>query len=73
MAMAISRISFAIIIYCVALILPGIDVLEEVAGSIVGTSINILLPIVFYNRAYDGKQKNLALRENANVILKSPR
>lgn len=55
MAMAISRITFAILIYCAALVLPGIDVIEEVAGAIVGTSINILLPIIFYNRAYEGK------------------
>ena len=57
-----SRIIFAIIIYLIALVLPGIDVIEEVAGSIVGTAINILLPIAFYNRAYAGDQKHLRLQ-----------
>jgi hypothetical protein len=60
--MIISRIILAFLIYLVALVLPGIDVIEEVAGSIIGTAINILLPIAFYNRAYSGDLKHLGLR-----------
>lgn len=61
LARAVSRITFAFLIYFCALVLPGIDIIEEIAGATIGISINVLLPIIFYQRAYWGSDKHLAL------------
>jgi len=31
------------------------------AGAVLGTIVNIILPVLFYNRAYNGSEKNLKL------------
>ena len=33
------------------------------AGAVLGTIVNIILPVMFYNRAYNGSQKNLRLEK----------
>ena len=33
------------------------------AGAVLGTIVNIILPVLFYNRAYNGSQKNLKLEK----------
>lgn len=58
-AYVISRLFIVFAIYLIATVLPSIDVILEVGGAILGTIINLLLPILFYNRAYSGEQKHL--------------
>ena len=41
--------------------MPNISILITFAGAVLGTIINVLLPVLFYNRAYNGKTKNLEL------------
>lgn len=41
--------------------IPNIGLLITFIGAILGTIINIWLPVIFYNRAYNGKTKNLEL------------
>lgn len=68
LARAVSRITFAFIIYLVAIVLPGISAIMEVMGSIIGVSINFILPIIFYQRAYWGSEKDQELEhENQNI------
>lgn len=33
------------------------------AGAVLGTIVNIVLPVAFYNRAYNGSDKNLRLEK----------
>jgi len=41
--------------------IPNIGLLITFIGAILGTIINIWLPVIFYNRAYNGDTKNLQL------------
>lgn len=50
-----------LIIYTVAglsFLIPNIHILLTLAGSVLGTLVNIVLPVVFYNRAYNWSDKN---------------
>ena len=44
-----------------AYIIPNINILIVTGGSIFGTTLNIILPVLFYNRAYTYTPKNKAL------------
>jgi len=33
------------------------------AGAVLGTLVNVILPVMFYNRAYNGSDKNLKLEK----------
>lgn len=50
-----------LIMYTVAglsFLIPNIHILLTLAGSVLGTLVNIVLPVVFYNRAYNWSDKN---------------
>merc|ERR1719197_1764991 len=50
-----------LIIYTVAglsFLIPNIHILLTLAGSVLGTLVNIVLPVIFYNRAYNWSDKN---------------
>lgn len=53
------------LLYFVGTLIPSIHTLLEVGGSILGTLINIVIPVLFYNRAYSGDLKHL-LKEHKN-------
>lgn len=40
-------------------LIPNINILLQVSGSINGTIITIIMPVVFYSRAYSDTDKNL--------------
>lgn len=48
-------------VFGLATILPSVDILLEIAGSILGTIVNIVIPVLFYNRAYSGELRHLQL------------
>lgn len=50
-----------IIISASAYIIPNVNILIVTGGSIFGTTLNIILPVLFYNRAYTFTPKNKAL------------
>jgi len=45
----------------VSILIPNISILITFAGAVLGTIINVILPVLFYNRAYNSKTKNLNL------------
>ena len=46
-----------------AFLIPNISILITFAGAVLGTIVNILLPVLFYNRAYNNSPKNRALEK----------
>jgi len=55
------RTTIVVIVFFVSILIPNIGLLVTFIGAILGTIINIWLPVIFYNRAYNGKTKNLEL------------
>ena len=55
------RILVVLIIYTVSILIPNINIMLTFAGAVLGTLVNIILPVMFYNRAYNGSDKNLKL------------
>lgn len=45
----------------VAFSIPNINILLTIGGALLGTIVNILLPVLFYNRAYAYSAKNRML------------
>ena len=50
-----------VLLLFLSVLVPNISILITFAGAVLGTIINVLLPVLFYNRAYNGKTKNLEL------------
>jgi len=48
----IARILLVIFIMITAATIPSINILLTLAGSIIGTVVSIVIPVMFYNRAY---------------------
>jgi regulatory protein YycI of two-component signal transduction system YycFG len=38
-------------------------------GAVLGTIVNILLPVLFYNRAYNGSKKNRSLEKKEESMM----
>jgi hypothetical protein len=57
----IFRILVVLIIYTISILIPNINIMLTFAGAVLGTLVNIILPVLFYNRAYNGSNKNLRL------------
>jgi len=38
---------------------PDVSVVLTVGGSILGTLVNVIVPVLFYNRAYSGDLKHI--------------
>ena len=55
------RILIVVIIVIIAFLIPNITILLTLGGAILGTIVNILLPVLFYNRAYAFTNKNREL------------
>ena len=52
------------IVFCVvflAFLIPNINILLTIGGSALGTIVNIIIPVMFYNRAFTNSKKNLGL------------
>lgn len=47
-----------IIVYCLSIAIPNINILLTFAGAVLGTIVNVVLPVIFYNRAYNGSERN---------------
>jgi len=55
---ALLRILIIFSIAGLSFLIPNIHILLTLAGSILGTIVNIYLPVIFYNRAYNFSEKN---------------
>lgn len=51
------------IIYCISILIPNINIMLTFAGAVLGTLVNVILPVMFYNRAYNSSDKNLKLEK----------
>jgi len=55
------RIVIITIITLIAFIIPNLNILITFIGAVLGTIVNIMLPILFYNKAYTFTEKNVKL------------
>ena len=55
---ALFRILIVFTIAGLSFLIPNIHILLTLAGSVLGTVVNIVLPVLFYNRAYNWTDKN---------------
>jgi hypothetical protein len=60
------RILIVFTIAAVSFVIPNINILLTVGGALLGTIVNILLPVLFYNRAFNNDKKNLKLERPHN-------
>ena len=56
-----TRAAVVYLIYFTSFIIPNINVMLILGGSVLGTIVTIIIPILFYNRAYSGDLKHLSL------------
>lgn len=57
------------IIIGLAFLIPNLSILITFCGAVLGTIVNILLPVLFYNRAYNNSDKNRALRKKEQQMM----
>merc|ERR1719263_1381206 len=57
------RVLIVAIVCLLAFLIPNINILLTICGSVLGTIVNILLPVLFYNRAYNTSEKNQNLEQ----------
>jgi hypothetical protein len=61
---AFLRILIIFTIAGLSFLIPNIHILLTLAGSILGTIVNIYIPVIFYNRAYNYSEKNQRLERS---------
>jgi len=40
-------------------VVPNINILLQLSGAIMATIVSVVIPVTFYNRAYNDDQKNI--------------
>ena len=50
--------------------MPGISTLFAIAGALIGTAINIIIPALFYNRAY--AEEHISKDSGAKLVTRGP-
>lgn len=55
------RVLVVVFVSVLAFFLPNINLIMILSGAILGTTVNIVIPVLFYNRAYSLKPKNRTL------------
>jgi hypothetical protein len=55
------RTAVILVIYLLSILIPNISILITFLGALLGTIINVWIPVLFYNRAYNNTEKNKAL------------
>lgn len=43
--------------------MPNVNIMLIISGALCGTLVNIVIPVLFYNRAYNGSEKNKKLEK----------
>jgi hypothetical protein len=51
-----------------AFLVPNISILLTFGGAVLGTIVNILIPVLFYNRAYNYSHKNRSLEKHPSTL-----
>ena len=55
----VTRTIIVILITLCSFIVPNINIMLVLGGSILGTIVTVIIPVLFYNRAYSDSFKNL--------------
>jgi uncharacterized membrane protein YraQ (UPF0718 family) len=53
-----------VLAYTVSIFCPSINIILTFAGAILGVLVSIIIPVLFYNRAYRFNEKNIKLDKN---------
>lgn len=62
--------TLVVVIVCFfAFLIPNISILITFGGAVLGTIVNILLPVLFYNRAFSNTPKNRALQKKEEMMM----
>ena len=56
------RLLVVAIIYGLSCLIPNLHILLTFGGAILGTIVNILIPVLFYNKAYQYTPRNRKLQ-----------
>ena len=59
------RLAVVLSSYVCSFIIPNIHSLLVIGGSVLGSLVTIVMPVMFYNRAYSDKEKNLLKEKSA--------
>lgn len=54
-------------IWLVSSTIPNISILITFLGALQGTILNVWIPVLFYNRAYNSSYKNIALKKMSEI------
>ena len=65
----IKRVIVTFTIFGLGQVLPALDVFLEIAGSVIGVVINIIIPAAFYNRAYS--ELHIGKDDGAKLVVRS--
>jgi hypothetical protein len=60
-----------LIVFTISIIIPNLNLLLTFVGAVLGTIINIWLPVLFYNRAYNPSFKNRLLEGSPEEMAKA--
>lgn len=52
------RLVIIIIVFTISILIPNLNVMLTFVGAALGTLMNVWLPVIFYNRAYNNSDKN---------------
>lgn len=55
------RAGIVYLIFITSFVIPNINVMLILGGSVLGTIVTVIIPVLFYNRAYSGDLKHLSL------------
>lgn len=58
------RVFVVVLAYTVSIFCPSINIILTFAGAILGVLVSIIIPVLFYNRAYRFNEKNIKLDKN---------
>ena len=56
------RLLVVVVAYALSCIIPNIHILLTFAGAVLGTIVNIVIPVLFYNKAYQNTARNRKLQ-----------
>ena len=57
------RTFVVLLAYTTSIFCPSINIILTFGGAILGTIVSILIPVLFYNRAYEFNEKNIKLEK----------
>ena len=62
------RLLILAFIYVLSCLAPNLDILITIGGTILCTTLNIFIPVLFYNKAYQNTPRNRKLQNNKKEI-----